>query len=122
MPRRARRTGGGKSAPRNQLRVAHRSANRTPARKTSINWERLGGRWAVWVIALMLLFYIAPVKNYLRQRSETAGEKIKLQQLLQQNHMLRDRAGALSRDSVIELEARRMGMVRANERPFVVLR
>lgn len=107
-------------------RIAHRSLEQRsaggvrPARRTSIRWDRLGGRWALAVIALMLVFYVAPVQNYLRQRSEAGDKKSELQALERDNRGLKARVKALSRDSVIELEARGLGMVKEDERAFVV--
>jgi cell division protein FtsB len=84
------------------------------ARRRSIDWERLGGRWA------LLVLYIAPLQNYLRQRGESDAKRSELRALQAENARLKTRAKALTRDSVIELEARRLGMVRADERSFVV--
>lgn len=91
-----------------------------PVRRGSIDWDRLGGRWALAVVAVMLLLYIGPLQNYLRQKSEADAKKTELHQLTSENARLKARAKALTRDSVIELEARRLGMVRADERSFVV--
>lgn len=102
-------------------RVAARGARGVrPVRRRSIEWNRLGGRWALAVVVLMLALYVAPLQNFLRQRSDTTAKQAELRQLTAENAQLKARAKALTRNSVIELEARRLGMVRADERSFVV--
>jgi hypothetical protein len=119
MGRRDRTTG--RESRRARLRVARSGAPGTrPVRRTSINWDRLGGRWLLAVVGLMLVLYIAPVQNYFKQRSEMSAKHSELRALTAENKRLKDRARALTRDSVIELEARRLGMVKADERSFVV--
>lgn len=103
------------------MRVAPRGTRGTrPVRRGSIDWDRLGGRWVLAVVVLMLALYIAPLQNYLRQSSDTSAKQAELQQLEDENARLKARAKALTQNSVIELEARRLGMVKADERPFVV--
>ncbi len=103
------------------MRIAARGTRgMRPVRRGSIDWDRLGGRWALAVVVLMLALYIAPLQNYLRQSSDTASKQTELKQLEQENVRLKARAKALTQNAVIELEARRLGMVKADERPFVV--
>ena len=105
-----------------RLRIARNGAANTRAlRRGSLRFDHIANRWTLAVVALILLFYIAPVQNYMRQRGETSAKKEELRQLGIENRQLRQRAKALTRDSVIELEARKLGMVRVNERPFVIV-
>jgi cell division protein FtsB len=76
----------------------------------------------VAIVLLMAVLYVPPVHSYVKQRQETTAQKAQLQDLGKQNRALRKRAKALRRASTIELEARRLGMVRADERPFVIIR
>lgn len=108
--------------PKGRLRIARRdAANTRTLRRGSLRFDRVANRWTLAVVALILLFYIAPVQNYMRQRSDTSAKKEELRQLGIENRQLRQRAKSLTRDSVIELEARKLGMVRVNERPFVIV-
>lgn len=70
----------------------------------------------------MALLYVPPLHSYYVQRKETSAEKAQLQQLGKENRALKARAKSLRRNSTIELEARKLGMVREGERPYVVLR
>jgi hypothetical protein len=103
-----------------RVRVAHRSAGRPVSR--GIQWDRLPGNWMVVIVLAMALLYIPPVNSYIQQRKATTEQKAQLQELGRENRELKQRARALRRNSTIELEARGLGMVRPDERPYVILR
>jgi hypothetical protein len=106
--------------PTGRMRVAHRSAGR-PIRR-GIRWDRLPGNWLIVIVLLMAVLYVPPLHSYYKQRKQTSAEKAQLQSLGKENRALRSRAKALRRDSTIELEARKLGMVKNGERPYVILR
>ncbi|MBI5309941.1 MAG: septum formation initiator family protein [Actinobacteria bacterium] len=87
-----------------------------------MRWDRLPGNWLVVIVLLMAVLYVPPLHSYYKQRKETTAQKAQLQELGKENRALRSRAKALRRDSTIELEARKLGMVKAGERPYVVLK
>ncbi|MGH2905462.1 MAG: FtsB family cell division protein [Solirubrobacterales bacterium] len=101
-------------------RVAHRSAG-TPIRR-GIRWDRLPGNWLVAIVLIMAVLYLPPLHSYWNQRKETTAAKAQLQQLGKENRGLKARARSLKRNSTIEREARKLGMVKADERPYVILR
>jgi cell division protein FtsB len=103
-----------------RARIAHKSAG-TPIRR-GIRWDRLPGNWLVAIVLIMAVLYVPPLHSYWKQRQQTAAAKATLQNLDKQNRELKARARSLRRNSTIELEARKLGMVKADERPFVVLR
>lgn len=103
-----------------KARVAHKSAGRPIAK--GIRWDRLPGNWLVVILLVMGVLYVPPLHGYYKQRTETTAAKANLQQLGKENRALKARARALKRDSTIELEARKLGMVNPDERPFVVTR
>lgn len=103
-----------------RLRVARKGAGRPASR--GVRWDRLPGSWLVVIVLVMGALYVPPLHSYYTQRKETSAQKAQLQMLGKQNRALRARAKALRRDSTIELEARKLGMVKAGERPYVVLR
>jgi cell division protein FtsB len=72
------------------------------------------------VLIVILLLYLSPTKHWIEQ-SRTAGEqKSELRDLSEQNRELKRRVGALRSPGALEREARRLGMVRRGERPYVV--
>lgn len=109
------------SAPqRARVRVAPKNSGSPVSR--GIRWDRLPGNGMVAIVLVMALLYIPPVNSYIAQRKATTEQKAQLQQLGKENRALKKRAKSLRRSSTIELEARRLGMVKADERPYVILR
>ena len=87
---------------------------------TRIRWDRLG-RWAlIAVFAFVLYLYIGPAVNWVstyreagEKRSEVAALKARHAELVERRRQLRDKRA-------LEREARRLGMVKAGEKAFVV--
>jgi cell division protein FtsB len=87
---------------------------------TRIRWERLG-RWALlFVLALVLYLYIGPTKNWVSTWREAGEKRQEVATLRAENERLRERRDALRRQSSLEREARRLGMVKAGERMYIV--
>ena len=87
---------------------------------TRIRWDRLG-RWALlFVLALVLYLYIGPTKNWVSTWREAGEKRQEVATLRAENERLRVRRDALKRQSSLEREARRLGMVKAGERMYVV--
>ena len=64
--------------------------------------------------------YVSPARHWIEQ-SRTAGEQTReLQTLTAENQALKKRVHALRDPGALEREARRLGMVRQGERPYVV--
>jgi cell division protein FtsB len=78
--------------------------------------------WLIAIVLIMAALYIPPLHSYYNQRKQTTAAKVTLQELGKQNRSLKARSRALKRTSTIEMEARKLGMVKADERPFVILR
>ncbi len=79
------------------------------------------GRFALLgVLGIILLLYISPTKHWFEQ-SRTAGEQRgELRELTGENRRLKSRIRQLRGPGALEREARRLGMVREGERPFVI--
>jgi len=87
---------------------------------TRIHWARLG-RWALlFVLALVLYLYIGPTKTWVSTWREAGQKREEVATLRAENERLRVRRDALKRQSSLEREARRLGMVKAGERMYVV--
>ncbi len=87
---------------------------------TRIRWDRLG-RWALlFVLALVLYLYIGPTKNWVSTWREAGQKREEVATLRAENERLQVRRDALRRQSSLEREARRLGMVKAGERMYVV--
>ena len=92
----------------------------TARRRSGIRWDRLGRVALLGTLVVILLLYVSPAKHWIEQ-SRTAGEhRGELGELTAQNKRLRTRIRALRSPGAVEREARRLGMVRRGERPYVI--
>jgi cell division protein FtsB len=89
-------------------------------RRPRIRWDRLG-RWAlIGVFALVLYLYIGPALNWISTYREAARQRAQVAALRAENERLRARKAELTAPGALEKEARRLGMVRAGERSYVI--
>ncbi len=108
------------SRTKQRVRVAHKSKGRAVSK--GIDWSRLPGNWLVVILLLMAVLYVPPLKGYYEQRKATSEAKATLQELGKENRALRARARSLKKESTIATEARKLGMIAPDEKPFVVLK
>jgi cell division protein FtsB len=101
-----------------------RTRRRAPARRgsqaTTIQWHRVGRVALLFTLFVIVLLYIRPVAHWIQQRSTAAHSQADLRDLQRENARLEARLNQLSGTGSIEREARKMGMVRSGERPYVV--
>jgi len=71
-------------------------------------------------LGAILLLYISPAKHWIEQSGTAKVQKSELRELTEENRRLRERAEQLRDPAALELEARRLGMVRQGERSFVI--
>jgi cell division protein FtsB len=85
-----------------------------------IRWDRIG-RWAlIGVFALVLYLYIGPARTFVSTWLEAKQKREAVATLRAENRELRARREALERPGALEREARRLGMVKAGEKEYVV--
>jgi len=90
------------------------------AASTRIRWDRLG-RWALLaVLGLIVYLYIGPTMTFIATRGEAGQKRAEVAALRSENERLRARQAELRSPSALEREARRLGMVKAGERAYVV--
>jgi cell division protein FtsB len=71
-------------------------------------------------LAVVLLLYISPLHRWVTQRHLASRQQQELQTLQQQNKQLKSRISDLRNPTALELEARKLGMVRRGEREYVI--
>jgi cell division protein FtsB len=99
--------------------MAYAAAAR-PRRSAGIRWDRVGRIALLATLLVIVGLYISPARHWLQQ-SRTSGEQTReLQSLRDENQALKKRVHALKDPGALEREARRLGMVRQGERPYVV--
>jgi cell division protein FtsB len=87
---------------------------------TAIRWDRLS-RVALLVVLLVLVFlYAGPARSYWDTLKQSKQRRAEVAVLQRENERLRARRDALRSPSALEREARRLGMVRPGERPYLV--
>jgi len=90
------------------------------AAPSRIRWDRVG-RWAlICVFAFVIYLYIGPARTWVTTYSEAERKRDDVASLRQQNEQLRERKQRLARTGAVELEARKLGMVKAGEKLYVV--
>ena len=72
------------------------------------------------VLVGVAALYVGPLTSFWSARGEAATRRAQVEQLRKENRELRVKRAALSDGAALEAEARRLGMVRPGERPFVV--
>ena len=90
------------------------------AAASRIRWDRLG-RWAlIGVFALVLYLYIGPAVSWVSAYHQAGEKRAEVAKLKARNHTLLARRRELRDAKALELEARRLGMVKAGEKGFIV--
>jgi cell division protein FtsB len=85
-----------------------------------IRWDRVG-RWAlICVFAFVLYLYIGPARTWVSTYGEAKRKRAEVAELRAHNERLRERKRELQREGAVELEARRLGMVKAGEKLYVI--
>ena len=92
----------------------------SPARGGSIRWDRVARVALLCVLGVILLLYVSPAKNWIQQARAASAHSAELRDLQAQNHDLRRGIRRLHEPSALDREARRLGMVRSDERSFVI--
>ena len=88
--------------------------------RTRIRWDRLG-RWAlIGVFALVLYLYIGPAVRWVQTYREAGRQRALVAELRAQHERLSARKAELSAPGALEREARRLGMVKAGERAYII--
>ncbi|HEX8741868.1 MAG TPA: septum formation initiator family protein [Thermoleophilaceae bacterium] len=105
------------------------AAPRGPARRRTtpqtrrgggIHWERVGRIALLGVLGIIVLLYVPPVTHWFQQRNTAQRSQEQLTELQAERARLRARLRELSGPGAVEREARKLGMTRRDERPYVV--
>jgi cell division protein FtsB len=91
-----------------------------PVRTTRIRWDAVGRRALLGVFALVLYLYIGPAIRWVQTYREAGRQRAAVAELRAENARLQERRRALTAPGALEREARRLGMVKAGERAYIV--
>jgi hypothetical protein len=85
-----------------------------------VRWDRVG-RMALLVVALLLIYlYINPLRTWVSTLQEAKTKRAEVAELQREHRELVQRKRWLQAPGAVDTEARRLGMVRRDERAFVI--
>jgi len=100
---------------------------RAPRRRASaglktggIRWDRLSRVALLVLLGAILLMYISPAKHWWESTRTASAQTEELRHLEAEHQGLKERAATLKNPDTLELEARKLGMTRSDERAFVI--
>jgi cell division protein FtsB len=110
------------AAPRRHPRPPQRRRPRliAPSTRLRVRWERVGRVGLLIVLAVVVGLYVEHTLSYFSTRSQADQQQATVSRLEHQNARLTRRERSLAQPATIVSEARALGMVRPNERPYVV--
>jgi cell division protein FtsB len=85
-----------------------------------VRWDRVGRIALLFVGLLLIYLYINPLRTYLSTWQEARTKRGEVAALQREHDALLRRKRALRSAGAVETEARRLGMVRSDERAYVV--
>ena len=85
-----------------------------------VRWDRIGRLALLFVGLLLIYLYINPLRTYLSTWQEARTKRDEVSQLQREHTQLVRRSRQLRASASIETEARRLGMVRRDERAYVI--
>jgi cell division protein FtsB len=85
-----------------------------------VRWDRIGRIALLFVGLLLIYLYINPMRTYLSTWQEAKTKRAEVAALQREHDALVRRQRALRSPGSIDIEARRLGMVRRDERAYVV--
>jgi cell division protein FtsB len=101
-------------------RAQQRQAPRPRKGPAGIRWDRVARTALLATLGIVLLLYISPVERWLTQRHAAGQQQSDVRNLQRQNQQLRAQIKNLHQPAALELEARKLGMIRPGERAYVV--
>lgn len=100
---------------------------RAPRRRAShglkrggIRWDRLSRVALLVLLGGILLMYVSPAKHWWEASRTASAQSVELKHLEDENRRLQERSALLKDPDTLELEARKLGMTRSDERAFVI--
>ena len=107
-------------------RDRRRPAPRPPAQTAfgaaamRVRWDRVGRIALLLLLAGVVALYVQPARSYVSTWRDSNAKHEQVRELQAEHDRLLERSRALREPRTVETEARRLGMVRPGERPYVV--
>jgi cell division protein FtsB len=91
-----------------------------PGRPPSIRWDRVGRVALLLVLIAIVGLYIGPSLSYFSAWRESKAREDVVAKLEREQERLKARRADLRNPRILEQEARRLGMVKPGETPYVI--
>jgi hypothetical protein len=93
---------------------------RTARPAARVRWDRLGRVAMLCVLVALAYLYLSAGVHLLSTWREARGDSAKVATMRHENKLLKDKHEALGRRGTVEAEARRLNMMKPNERPYII--
>jgi cell division protein FtsB len=84
-----------------------------------VRWDRLGRLALLFVLAALLYLYLSAGIHLLSKLSQSHAHSAQVQALKREHAQLVRQHEVLGRQSTVEAEARRLGMIKPGEQPYI---
>ncbi|QEC47504.1 septum formation initiator family protein [Baekduia soli] len=91
-----------------------------PGGARGIRWDRVGRVALLIVLFGVVALYVGPSISFFHTYRDAQARRAEVRQLQHENERLRARRKALQDPRTLEREARRLGLVKPGERPYIV--
>jgi hypothetical protein len=85
-----------------------------------VRWDRVGRLAMLCVIAALLYLYLSAGIRMLSTWHQSSHDRATVTTMERENRALLQQHGRLAQLATVEAEARRLGMMKAGEQPYVV--
>ena len=93
---------------------------RTARPAARVRWDRLGRVAMLCVLVVLAYLYLSAGIHLLSTWHEAHSDSAKVAMMKRENKLLQAQHEALGRGGTVEAEARRLGMMKPNERPYII--
>jgi cell division protein FtsL len=97
--------------------VSARTARAAPAR---VRWDRLGRVAMLGVLVVLAYLYLSAGVHLFNTWREAHGESTKVAAMQREHKTLQRQREALASPGAVEAQARKLGLMRHDERPFII--
>jgi cell division protein FtsB len=116
------RPGSGRGRPARRVSGAGGLAapiRRAPVAAAGVRWDRLGRLALLFVLGALVYLYASAGVHLLSKLAQAHAHSAQVRALRHEHALLVSQHELLSRQSTLEAEARRLGMIKPGEQPFI---
>jgi hypothetical protein len=100
--------------------VSARTAARTAGSGARVRWDRLGRVAMLCVLVVLAYLYLSAGVHLLNTWRQAHNESAKVATMQHEHKVLQRQHAALSSPGAVEAQARKLGLMRHDEQPYIV--